>query len=820
MGKRVDFCLRTVVTPNPNADIDQIGIPRELAQRLTVPIRVTAYNRAGLQDLMSKNGVAQIVDERTGNMIAVGEHNKDTLALMDGWVVERFVKDNDFLVVNRQPTLHRPSVMGHRVKIHDKKVMRLSDATMPSYNADCDGDEMNCHVPQTAEARAEVQELLAVSNHIIHPRANKPVIGLIQDALDAGYFLTREGQWFTREESMNLLMEIHYDRDAPDDFALGSAEATWKARQLPLPGRTDGDQPMWSGKQIVSCAIPRINLELKLKNRPLSDPDAVLRIVDGEIISGTLCKQSLGASNGGIIHHICLYCGNNTAARFMSDVKRLLNRYMITVGFSIGIGDCLTDPVVQKKVDTVMDAAEAHVAKIKEIAKEMPDDPLVQDLAEAQIADTLKSLLHMVGNCVRANLTETNTFNVMANIVASKGSVFNMSQTMASVGADLCQRAAPKRIRQQPHSPVGPVARPGAAVDQRRYAHARVHQTAVQGGHVDARCVHEQHGWARGLVDTAAKTSRTGYIQRRIVKAMESHCVAQDGSVRDAYQKRYQRFFGHDGMDPMKTVKVSLNFLLLGDAELRKRTISKSLPAKVAAEEWHKLKTVRDQCREAKLTNFQPNLSQNTAVYIPYNLAVLIQKEPKERASMSADALAQSVAQVDAVCSTLESEVPSLHTVAHIREQLTSCRMVDQKLSAKAVTRLCDVALNMHRAARIQSGEGVGALTATSTGEPATQMTLNTFHTAGTANRGMTHGVPRLKEIIGASKNMSTPIMTLPLKKGLADPKRAAEVLARGPAAHAATQRDHQQRHRLRARSANVAHRKRQGTGCRARAVY
>ena len=102
----LDFCLRTVVTPNPNADIDQIGIPRELAQRLTVPIRVTAYNRAGLQDLMSKNGVAQIVDERTGNMIAVGEHNKDTLALMDGWVVERFVKDNDFLVVNRQPTLH------------------------------------------------------------------------------------------------------------------------------------------------------------------------------------------------------------------------------------------------------------------------------------------------------------------------------------------------------------------------------------------------------------------------------------------------------------------------------------------------------------------------------------------------------------------------------------------------------------------------------------------------------------------------------------------------------------------------------------------
>ena len=368
----------------------------------------------------------------------------------------------------------------------------------------------------------------------------------------------------------------------------------------------------------------------------------------------------------------------------------------------------------------------------------------------------------------------------MANIVASKGSVFNMSQTMASVGQTFVNGQRPNASGSNRILPSAPL--PGQAPlsikdDMRMHGFIR---RPYKAGMSMQDVFMNNMGGREGLVDTAAKTSRTGYIQRRIVKAMESHCVAQDGSVRDAYQKRYQRFFGHDGMDPMKTVKVSLNFLLLGDAELRKRTISDTLPAKAAAEEWHKLKTVRDQCREAKLTNFQPNLSQNTAVYIPYNLAVLIEREPKERASMSADALAQSVAQVDAVCSTLESEVPSLHTVAHIREQLTSCRMVDQKLSAKAVTRLCDAALSMHRAARIQSGEGVGALTATSTGEPATQMTLNTFHTAGTANRGMTHGVPRLKEIIGASKNMSTPIMTLPLKKGLADPKRAAEVLARG----------------------------------------
>lgn len=780
MGKRVDFCLRTVVTPNPNADIDEIGIPRELAKRLTVPIRVTAYNRAGLQKLMSQGGVMQVVDERTGNMIAIGEHNKDSLALMDGWVCERFLKDNDWLVVNRQPTLHRPSVMGHRVKIHDERTLRLSDACMGPYNADCDGDEMNAHVAQTCEARSEVQELLAVSNHLIHPRANRPCIGLIQDTLDAGYFFTRDGQWFDKHEAMNLLMAIHYDRDAPDAFSLGKEEAKWTERRLPPPGKTDSAGPRWSGKQIASCAIPRINMQLKLQNRPANEVDTVLRIVDGQIVSGTLCKQSLGASNGGIIHHVCMYCGNNTAARFISDIKRLLNRFMVMVGFSIGIRDCMTDIAVQRKVDVVIDAAEKHVATIKEIAKEMPDDPIVQDLAEMQISDTLKSLLHMVGNVVRVHLDETNTFNVMANLVASKGSLFNMSQTMALVGQTFVNGKRPQATGSNRILPSAPL--PGQAplsIRDELRMHGFIRRPYKSGLSMQDAFINNAGG-REGLVDTAAKTSRTGYIQRRIVKAMESHCIAHDGSVRDAFQKQFQRFFGNDGLDPMKTLKVTLDYLMLNNAKLRERCVSSMLPPLSASREWVALRGIRDECRDGKITVFQPNLSQNTSVYIPFNVTVLLEKQRPNAGPMPAKNLVRAVKMVDSLCKTIDSEVPSQHTIAHIREQLASQKMVDRKLSIGAVEAICSDLLQMHRAARMQPGEGVGALTATSTGEPATQMTLNTFHTAGSANRGMTHGVPRLKEIIGASRNLSTPIMTLPLKKGLPNPKQAAEVLARG----------------------------------------
>lgn len=144
MGKRVDHCMRTVVTPAPDSDIDEIGIPRELAKRLTVPIRVSTHNREQLQKRMAQGDIMQIVDERTGDMIAVTEANRHILPLVDGWVVERYLQEGDIIPINRQPTLHRPSIMGHRVWIHDDRVLKLPPPTTIPYNADHDGGKNAC----------------------------------------------------------------------------------------------------------------------------------------------------------------------------------------------------------------------------------------------------------------------------------------------------------------------------------------------------------------------------------------------------------------------------------------------------------------------------------------------------------------------------------------------------------------------------------------------------------------------------------------------------------------------------------------------------
>ena len=793
MGKRVDFCLRTVVTPNPDADIDEIGIPEELARRLTVPIRVSHNNREALHKLMAEGGVMQVVDERTGNMIAVGDHNCKSLVLMDGWIVERYLKDGDWIPINRQPTLHRPSIMGHRVKIHKDRVLKLNDAVTTPYNADHDGDEMNGHVPQTPEARAEVQELMAVTNHIMHPRGNRPVIGLIQDRLDAGYFLTHPDTFFTREQAMDLLMTIHYDRDAPDAFALGSEGAKWKNPQLPPPARTQ-PEPLWGGKQIVSCLLPRINMERDIRNRPKGDDERSrlinrLIIRDGEMLSGTLCKQTLGTTSGGIIHLTCLYCGNNTAARFISDMQRLLNRFMVSVGFSIGIKDCMTEPAVQAKIDTVVDAAERFVGKIKDMAAEMPNDPEVQNLAEQKISGTLKSLLHMVGNVVRANLDDTNMFNVMANICGSKGSVFNMAQVMALVGPTFVNGERPNATGTNRVLPSAPL--PGQkalSVGEELRMHGFIRRPYKAGLTMPDAFLHNMGG-REGLVDTAAKTSRTGYLQRRAVKAMESHHIAHDGTVRDAYQKMYQCHFGNDGLNPMQTVKVTLKSLMLDNDALRRRCIADELldPANAQhkacmVQEWTALLELRDEMRQAKITHSQTNLAQNLDVYIPFHVEILAEQERVShgQARLTADELIRAQGYVDQVCTLLQSEVPSLFTVYHIRDEMSTGRLLGHhRIGLDSVRRLCYRVVEMHRKARLQPGEGIGALTATSTGEPLSQMTLNTFHQAGTANAGMTFGVPRMKELIGASKNISTPVMTLPIKRDMANPKVAAEVLAR-----------------------------------------
>lgn len=791
MGKRVNFCLRTVATPSANSDIDEIGVPYELAQRLTIPIRINSNNRTEIKHLVSAGKVSQLMDDATGEMIAIGDHNKDTIPLLDGWIAERFLQDGDYIPINRQPTLHRPSIMGHRIKIHHDKTLKLPYSATQPYNADFDGDEMNGHVPQTLQARAEVQELLALPNHIIHPRGNRPVIALIQDALDSGYYMTRQGVYLTRADACSLLMSVHYDCECSNDVKMGDPKSRLKNFNLPMPAIVH-PQKLWTGSQIFSMIIPSVvNIDRKLKNRK-QHPDSNLNssgrlyILNGNIIMGTLCKQSLGGAPNDIIHQACLYSGGNVAARFISDAQRLLNKYFIRVGFSIGVNDFILPKESQKKIRYVLDRAKDHIANIMKKVEGMETDIEIMQLAEEKISNTLKSLLHMVGNVVRSQLDDTNTFNVMANIVGSKGSGFNLAQVMGLVGQTFVNGLRPDAEGADRVLPSQPLSdQPSHKLQDNlasRGLHIRPYKMGLRMPDAFLHCM----GGREGLVDTAAKTSRTGYIQRRLVKAQESQHIAQDGTVRDAYNTLFQHFFGGDGLNPMKTLRVSVKDFLVKDNEtLRNTSISQKYKEEeymTSMSEWKTIENCRENLRYARQNIFQRNIENSCDVYIPFDIAMLIrQAQYKCPCNETLASPVYTFESVNELCERLQSDLPCLHTIAHIWDTMNTARICDSKrpLCKKCVRNVCDRVYEMHVNARIEAGEGVGAMTATSIGEPLSQMTLNSFHHAGSANKGMTHGVPRMKEIIGATKKIATPYITLGIRNTMPNPNIAATALSK-----------------------------------------
>lgn len=188
MGKRVDFSARTVITGDPNLSLDQVGVPRSIARTLTFPEIVTPYNILQMQELV-RNGPnehpgARFVIRENGDRIDLRNNMRGgDLHLNNGDRVERHIRDGDIVLFNRQPSLHKMSMMGHKVRVMPFSTFRLNLSVTTPYNADFDGDEMNLHVPQSFESRAEISELCLVPKQIVSPQSNRPVMGIVQDTL-------------------------------------------------------------------------------------------------------------------------------------------------------------------------------------------------------------------------------------------------------------------------------------------------------------------------------------------------------------------------------------------------------------------------------------------------------------------------------------------------------------------------------------------------------------------------------------------------------------------------------------------------------------
>ncbi len=535
-GKRVDFSARTVISPDPNISIDEVGVPLDIAMQLTVPERVTEWNIERLRQYV-RNGPdkypgAKYVIRPDGKRIRL-KFAQDLLevanALEPGFIVERHLIDGDIVLFNRQPSLHRMSIMAHRVKVLPYKTFRLNLCVCTPYNADFDGDEMNLHVPQSEEAQTEARLLLIVQNNILSPRYGAPIIGAIRDFITALYLLTKPNTYLTKKELSYILSQIAYTGDVPEP-------------EIKEP------EPKWSGKQIFSLILPKgFNHRFKAS----FSPDIEVVIEDGKLVKGVIDKSAIGVEKANsILHRIAMEYGSEAAREFINKIVKIANTYLNLRGFSFGIDDLYVSEEAYKEIENIfkkMDEAFINLKSEYEKGRiEVRPGETPEQAFESNILSILAEARDAAGKVVRKHISHESSAVIMTR-TGARGSLLNIDQMVAVVGQQAVRR---ERIKRGFTDRVLTFFKPG---DLSPKARGFVYNSFLRGLDPIETFFH-MAGGRDGLVDTAVRTQQSGYMQRRLVNALESLYVEYDGTVRMMdYKKIVQFLYGEDGIDPSKS---------------------------------------------------------------------------------------------------------------------------------------------------------------------------------------------------------------------------------------------------------------------------
>ena len=574
-GKRVNFSARTVISPDPLLSINEVGVPVIAARELTVPVHVNAHNLDMMREFVARGpgplsdhpyvlGVNYVI-RSDGRRIRVTETNKETVAegLEVDYTVERQLVDGDVVLFNRQPSLHRMSMMGHRVRIMDGRTFRFNLCVCPPYNADFDGDEMNLHVLQSDEARAEARILMQVQENILSPRYGGPIIGAIHDHITGAYFLTHENPRFGRAEAMNILFKLGNPGDK-------------MGIEIPEPFVDDNGAEYWTGKQLFSVVLPDdFNTTFKANicqscDRCQKDQcpyDAYVKIRDGELLCGTIDVKAIGNSKGKILDRIARDYGSDRAALFINQVTRLALGAIMNHGFSTGIGD---EDIPEEAALQIANNTQDCIDKVSELVQSYRDGTLEQmpgrslrETLEVSVMKTLGEARDGAGKIAGKHLGMSNPAVIMAK-AGARGSMLNLSQMAGCVGQQAVRGERLSRGywgRTLPHFQKG---------DLGAYARGFC-SNSYKSGLSPTEFFFHAMGGREGLVDTAVRTSRSGYMQRRLVSALEDLKLTADGTVRNTAGTVVQFLYGEDGVDPSKAVRgkaIDLNdlfFEVLGD---------------------------------------------------------------------------------------------------------------------------------------------------------------------------------------------------------------------------------------------------------------
>ncbi len=530
-GKRVNFSARTVISPDPTLSLNEVGVPDRVAKEMTQTLNVTERNVEEARQYV-RNGPeahpgANYVRRPDGRRLKVTEKNCEELAekVDPDWEVNRHLVDGDIVIFNRQPSLHRMSIMAHEVVVMPYKTFRLNTVVCPPYNADFDGDEMNMHALQNEEARAEARVLMRVQEQILSPRFGGNIIGAIQDHISGTYLLTHSNPEFTETQALDLLRATRVD-------------------ELPeADGVDDEGREYWTGRTLFSELLPD-DLSLEFTS---STGDSVL-IENGQLVEGTIDEDAVGAFGGEVVDTLTKEYGETRSRVFINEIASLAMRAIMHFGFSIGIDDESIPPEAEEQVDDAIGSAYDRVQELISTyeAGELESLPGrgVDETLEMKIMQTLGKARDSAGEIADQHFGDDNPAVVMARSGA-RGSMLNLTQMAGSVGQ---QAVRGERINR--------------GYEDRTLSHykendlsAEAHgfvENSYRGGLTPEEFFFHAMGGREGLVDTAVRTSKSGYLQRRLINALSELEAQYDGTVRDTSGRIVQFEFGEDGTSPVK----------------------------------------------------------------------------------------------------------------------------------------------------------------------------------------------------------------------------------------------------------------------------
>ncbi|XP_027363970.1 DNA-directed RNA polymerase I subunit 1 isoform X1 [Abrus precatorius] len=771
MGKRVNFACRSVISPDPYLAVNEIGIPPYFALRLTYPERVTPWNVAKLRTAIlngpeSHPGATHYADKVSivklppkGKMLSltsrklpssrgvIMHHGKIYDQEFEGKVVYRHLKDGDVVLVNRQPTLHKPSIMAHIVRVlKGEKTVRMHYANCSTYNADFDGDEINVHFPQDEISRAEAYNIVNANNQYVKPTSGDPIRALIQDHIVSAALLTKKDTFLSYEEFNQLLyssgvsmagLGSFYGKPGQKVFMTNS-----ESEMFLFPPAIWKPEPLWTGKQVISALLyyitrgsPPFTVEKNAKipsnffktrirkgkkctrdtskkNEP--DEDKLL-IYRNDLVRGVVDKAQFG--DYGIVHTVQELYGSNVAGNLLSALSRLFTTFLQMHGFTCGVDDLLLmEGNDVERMNQLKSCEEIGDIVHREFIGVMDSDnidPITMQLnIEKKIRSNGEGALTYLDRKMISNLNSRTSSGILKELLSegilkpsgknwislmttsgAKGSMVNFQQISSHLGQ---QELEGKRVPRMVSGKTLPCFPPW---DCSPRAGGFIIDRFLTALHPQEYYFHCMAG-REGLVDTAVKTSRSGYLQRCLMKNLECLKVCYDHTVRDSDGSVIQFHYGEDGVDVHQTSFITKFEALSTNKELVYSNCCRQLD------------------RSSPYINKLPDALKGKAENFFRDFSL----KQKNHGSMK-------------------------------RKEFLKL-MEHKYLSSLA-----------------QPGEPVGVLASQSVGEPATQMTLNTFHLAGRGEMNVTLGIPRLQEIVmAAARDIKTPFMTCPLR-----PKKSME---------------------------------------------